>query len=45
MDLIITLFVEATTMLTVVELITAAFRVRKLKRLAAEEQAGEGQAA
>ena len=45
MDLIITLFVEATSMLTVVELITAAFRVRKLKRLAAEEQAGEGQAA
>ena len=45
MDLIITLFVEATSMLTVVELITAAFRVRKLKRLAAEEQEGEGQAA
>lgn len=45
MDLIITLFVEATSMLTVVELIVAAFRVKKLKRLAAEEQTAEGQAA
>ena len=45
MDLIITLFVEATSMLTIAELIVAAFRVKKLKRMAAEEQTAEGQAA
>ena len=45
MDLIITLFVETTSMLTIAELIVAAFRVKKLKRMAAEEQTAEGQAA
>ena len=45
MDLVITLFVETTSMLTIAELIVAAFRVKKLKRMAAEEQTAEGQAA
>lgn len=45
MDMIITLFVETTSMLTIAELIVAAFRVKKLKRMAAEEQTAEGQAA
>ena len=38
MDMVITLFVETTSMLTIAELIVAAFRVKKLKRMAAEEQ-------
>ena len=45
MDMVITLFVETTSMLTIAELIVAAFRVKKLKRMAAEEQTAEGQAA
>ena len=38
MDMVITMFVETTSMLTIAELIVAAFRVKKLKRMAAEEQ-------